>query len=609
MSERNGSQRLVAREFVSLFLGVLCVLVVFNRGHGTSVDEGHVFETARALVTGQTWRMEQPLNERWYSRYSPLPSMLAAPLYALGRAIGGETAARVLAFQLNAVGTALAAVCLAVIGAATGASRGACFFVALSYGLGSLAFPYAGSLYTQPLAAALLVVTLVALAAGWNWFSGIMWMLTCWCREECLVLLPALVGFDAVIGKSRRGKIGLIVGSLGAVGLWIITRVLRGDPLAGGGYTGEAFVSDPVRGVYGLLLSAGKGLLVFAPLSFLGGLAALRYWPRWWRPLATGILAWLLLIGAWWTWHGGYCWGPRLLLPVLPLLHLGLAPLWDSFPRGRRALAALLAASVLLQVVASGGHPYPERVGPRGVIASEMEHVFVPSVAPVWTGGISGGDWWWYPGNSGPYQFTGLFVAGAVLVAGIWLLLGPFRSIVRDFEPLRAPDHGAGLRLAGATLLVLGVGAGPVLNIVSGAVSADPDTGRMVVYAPLKGGYEFHVVPSSRSVPRLIVDGTPVTGSLSRGRIDFVCHLDRGEHELVLEGGQAAALFWTSPGGVFYREPIPRLYLGGASEQPLLALLRKAREWSWLLSVLGAYALLWTWWRPERPANATDQTG
>ena len=86
-------------------------------------------------------------------------------------------------------------------------------------------------------------------------------------------------------------------------------------------------LSEVPRGALGMLLSPGKSVLLFAPpLLLLVG--RLRPFFREHRSVA---LAWawvlacpLVFFGAFSYWEGGYCYGPRYLLPAVPILMLPL---------------------------------------------------------------------------------------------------------------------------------------------------------------------------------------------------------------------------------------------------------------------------------------------
>ena len=98
-----------------------------------------------------------------------------------------------------------------------------------------------------------------------------------------------------------------------------------GSPLETG-YGGEvsAFTTPFSEGVRGLWVSPGRGLVLYAPLAVVG-LFGLRHLPRHVAGYVAGCLALLTAIYArWHMWEGGWCWGPRFLLPALPALALGL---------------------------------------------------------------------------------------------------------------------------------------------------------------------------------------------------------------------------------------------------------------------------------------------
>jgi hypothetical protein len=97
-----------------------------------------------------------------------------------------------------------------------------------------------------------------------------------------------------------------------------------GSALADGRY----FDFPLLRGLAGLFLSPGCGLLWMAPAVLL---ALPGLWSAWKRgerawPLATlAVSVSVVLPVAMSTgWHGGWTWGPRYLLPCLPFLWLGL---------------------------------------------------------------------------------------------------------------------------------------------------------------------------------------------------------------------------------------------------------------------------------------------
>jgi hypothetical protein len=81
----------------------------------------------------------------------------------------------------------------------------------------------------------------------------------------------------------------------------------------------------PVEGLGGFLFTPGKSIFLYSPILILG-VAALPTFYREERRLAAGILlgagAFLLFESSWQNWEGGWCWGPRHVIQLTPLLLL-----------------------------------------------------------------------------------------------------------------------------------------------------------------------------------------------------------------------------------------------------------------------------------------------
>lgn len=135
---------------------------------------------------------------------------------------------------------------------------------------------------------------------------------------------------------------------------------------------GMNWTLNVTEGLAGVLISPGRGLLVYQPWLLLGAavlfptvrskLATARpsLEPSGWELLClTVIFLQLALIGAWRYWWGGYCWGSRLAAEIIPLAALlclrPMVGLWRS-SIGRPAVLCAALASILIHFAAVFGH-------------------------------------------------------------------------------------------------------------------------------------------------------------------------------------------------------------------------------------------------------------
>jgi hypothetical protein len=145
---------------------------------------------------------------------------------------------------------------------------------------------------------------------------------------------------------SRLALFGLPI--VVAIGIDLTYDVLRfGRPL-GGSYAADplGFSTPLLKGIFGLLLSPGVGLFVYTPVLLMSIVAFPWFWKQWKVEGALLLLLFavrLAFFARYWSWDGGATWGPRFLVPLIPLLLVPLAFL----PRDRRIeIATILLAAV-----------------------------------------------------------------------------------------------------------------------------------------------------------------------------------------------------------------------------------------------------------------------
>jgi len=257
----------------------------------------------------------------------------------------------------------------------------------------------------------------------------------------------------AVAILARDGKNGArpafafcAASAVGVAILLVHNALLFGSPL-GFGYPAVAegakrlnsFNTPILKGLYGFLLSPGKSAFLFAPPIILA-LAGLRGLWRRDRGLATLAvllpLATLFFFAKYSQWEGGYCVGPRYLVPALVLLCLGLGPVLAEARARTKALAAvLLVAGALVQGIslatsfmedqAPHGHYYDANWNYRlDYSLSGPVHLFfkyLESAAPARLG--LGWDRWFVFLVKGGISRATLAVLGAGMAAGLAISL------------------------------------------------------------------------------------------------------------------------------------------------------------------------------------------
>lgn len=245
----------------------------------------------------------------------------------------------------------LAMLAFVSIARSLGAAPGAISVAVVLVFLGTPLWHYARALFTEAFAAAILLWAYALYLQGKRvWLAGLL------CGgallvKATLVMLVAPIGLALV--WERRWKDTLVFGAPLVAAVLItmgINHAMFGRWLQG---PQPWIPGDFVAGVKGLLVSTDHGLLPYAPVlvcAALGWPALLRAHRRAGLIALGGPLGLFCLTAAYALWTGGYCYGPRLVVPAIPFLMLGVltrssgpAKLWR-----RVDLAVLGFASVVI---------------------------------------------------------------------------------------------------------------------------------------------------------------------------------------------------------------------------------------------------------------------
>lgn len=321
----------------------------------------------------QTWTVTARSGDK-YSILEVGQSVLALPFYYIGKIAASIVApglrpyaTRAAVAAMGPVFGALAVLLVALLVEALGHSQARAAAVALLAGFGTLLWPYARTFYREPVLAALFLAVVwalvrfqtdgrtrwVVLAATAFFLAGIVRVLALGLAP---VFLTAVMRARADSGN-REHWILFGVGAIAALTVDLGYNALRfGSPWATG-YPQEETFSHPLSmGLYGFLFSPGRSVFLFCPVLVI----AMFGLPRMWREarstlglVAAVALFHLCVFGCWWAWANGRgLWGPRYLVPMLPLALLPAA--WVKPGRLWTAVVGLSIAIQLMGVLTWG---------------------------------------------------------------------------------------------------------------------------------------------------------------------------------------------------------------------------------------------------------------
>ncbi len=293
------------------------------------------------------------------SIYPVLAPLLAAPVFLLCG----------LAFPLDELGLSLAGKLAAALFAALAAGVMFVFYgrrhgehaalaPALLFALATSMWSTSQALWQHPTAALMLALALLCAQRAedddaWAARAGLPLGLALAARHADIALV-AVLGVSLALRFPRRAPRLVLLALPGVAFTLAYQWAYFGAPWRHGfgGATAARFSAPSPEGLLGLLLSPAKGLLVFTPLALVAGLGLVRAWRAGERGLATscalGSAAHWLFVGSWSEWHGGACYGPRLMTDALPLL---FAFLPEGLRAAGRAGTALAVVSVAVQAL------------------------------------------------------------------------------------------------------------------------------------------------------------------------------------------------------------------------------------------------------------------
>lgn len=383
-----------ARVFFLFVLTLNFLFLLTSSGRVRTRDEFNADLQAESLATRGSTSVPQAVQFFFYGKYDrwgepqppygPAHAAFLVPWYFAGRALlstvpgipygARDAAADAVEVASSATFAALAAGLAFLIFLRLGLSVRVSLFAASMMALATPLVAYSAVLYSEPLTCALLLGAAAVLfsqrAGGPNsWqeamLAGILLGAMIWVRPAHLIATPvfavALLARDGEKGWRNAQILGAIVAIFGLAYLWR-NHYLFGDPfdfgypsVSDGGKNMNSFDTPLLTGLRGFLVSPGKSAFLLAPPIFLA-IAGLRKLARLDKALAVvagGLpLVYLFFYATFTQWEGGFCVGPRYLVPAISVLCLGLGPALDKAGTWtRRVAVGLFAAGFLVQAI------------------------------------------------------------------------------------------------------------------------------------------------------------------------------------------------------------------------------------------------------------------
>ncbi|HNW93320.1 MAG TPA: hypothetical protein PKM88_10470 [bacterium] len=430
----NNARWLFAIFFAALLLLSDCSYVISDEWHYFLLTEALVTRASITLPAAQYHALSAPpVAETIFlpTRFPIGYPLAAVPVYCLlraGAAIAGSSDYSVVAGCIeiaNAAFTALLLVLLAQLLAQRFGQPRRSALIAAAAGCGTILLHYARSNFSESLQALLLFAAVMLLltrpvlhdrrAALWFGFC-LGWLLLT--KFIFLLFVPLLYLWAARRWSASGRRRHLLTTALPLLAFLALGGAYNyartgdwfdfyypetyTDTVAGTSITvPQNFSDSPWHGLAGYLFSPSKSIFLTSPLLLLA-LPGLFYWRQQRLDAACLLLliaGYVLLFACFTGWEGGVCWGPRFLVPLVPLFMLLAAPVFYAPQRILRRLVWLLAAaSVLLQLFIAGsnstaallaarphysiGRFYPLSLNPYPPMVAQYRRMLHPATPP-----------------------------------------------------------------------------------------------------------------------------------------------------------------------------------------------------------------------------------
>jgi hypothetical protein len=337
----------------------LSVSCVFSSGQIENPDTHVRLSQSRLLVEGQGLGLTDDTGDIQHGNiaindsgerfmvYNPGQSFVFIPFYWIStlfsknKIISYYNSAFLVSF-INLIVHVFSCYILFLLAQSISKDKKKSILVALAYGLTSYAFSFAQHTYEHHFET---LFTISAFYYAFNsslknhmLFAGLFIGVSLIFRTTSLFCLPGVLLLARTKGEVIRLMIFPTLGLL----LILLYNKLRFNHLLESGYSiawhlahGKTIMEfwSPkylLESTYGLILSPGKGILIYSPTLLLGlvygGNKLYKSNHKLVFAIITTVIVYVFIIGCNFAWHGSiWSFGPRYILPILPLLYLSFS--------------------------------------------------------------------------------------------------------------------------------------------------------------------------------------------------------------------------------------------------------------------------------------------
>jgi hypothetical protein len=304
----------------------------------------------KSVQTGKPYNYSTIQLEPVYTFRSLFLSAVAVPFY-YAAIIFSITPISLVAISVNSLIISLTSLLIFCFSLEIYDSKKIAFTLSLIFGLCSFVWPDISSLWPQPLQALCIIASAFFIYMSLHYhysficnysrsknkgiyfagLGGLFLGLSVFAHPTSAIVIPGFIAYSIFSMKSNRKSQFSFLMVLGIILFFVVVvNYLRFGSFTefGYGYYGSLSAHAGWKGLVGLLVSPGSGLIFYFPIAILLPLA-LKYMYRQNKGLFF-LSAYIIFVNWLWVgtlsysepdaWSGAHAWGPRYLIPVLPFI-------------------------------------------------------------------------------------------------------------------------------------------------------------------------------------------------------------------------------------------------------------------------------------------------